>query len=397
MNRRIFPLLIALSLLILVQLACNRPTEDTTPTQSSLNLIETSAAETVNARLTEMAGPVQATPTSGGLIIPTATVSAGELPTATQGITSLPPATQTNAPPPPTATRIPPTATPVPCNLAQFIKDVTIPDNTELQPGQDFTKTWQLKNIGTCAWTTAYDLVFLSGDAMGGSSVDLPERVDPGQTVNLSVDLVAPTSTGTYKGNWMLRDQNGRFGLGAGASTPFWVQIKVVQAANQGIIYNFATNYCAADWSSGDGDLDCPGKSSDDEGFVIRLEEPDMEHRQENEPGIWTRPERTNDGYIRAIFPAIRIRDNDRFRADIGCLDDSENCDVLFELAYRIGGASPDQLGQWHEVYDDAVTRIDLDLSGLDGYDVEFILTVRSNGSPSDDDAFWLMPQIYRP
>ena len=389
MNRRFYPLMFALSILILVQLACNRPTADATPTQSSLNLIETSAAETVTARLTEMAAPGQPTPTGGGLIIPTATPPQGQLPTATQS--------PINTNPPPTATSLPPTATPVPCNLAQFVKDVTIPDNTEMQPGQTFTKTWRLMNIGSCAWTTSYSLVFLSGDAMGGSSIPLPQRVEPGQTVDLSVDLVAPNTAGTYKGNWMLRDTQERFGIGAGGSSPFWVQIKVVQTGDHGVIYNFAVNYCAADWSSGAGDLDCPGKSSDDEGFVIRLDEPDMEHRQENEPGIWTRPERANDGYIRAIFPAIRIQDDDRFRADIGCLDDSENCDVLFELAYRIGGATPDQLGQWRELYDGEVTRIDIDLSGLDDYDVEFILTVRANGSPSDDDAFWLMPQIYRP
>ena len=179
MNRRFYPLLLALCVLILVQLACNRPTTaSTTPTESSLHIIETSAAETVSARMTEISAPVQATPTGGALIIPTATTSPVQLPTATlqPAATNAPAPTNTN--PPPTATRIPPTSTPVPCNQAQFVKDVTIPDNTELGPGQSFTKTWRLKNIGTCAWTTGYDLVFLSGDAMGGSSVDLPQRVE---------------------------------------------------------------------------------------------------------------------------------------------------------------------------------------------------------------------------
>ncbi|HWQ83756.1 MAG TPA: NBR1-Ig-like domain-containing protein, partial [Anaerolineales bacterium] len=288
-------------------------------------------------------------------------------------------------------------STPIPCNQAEFVRDVTIPDNTELQPGQSFTKTWRLRNIGSCAWTTGYSLVFLSGDAMGGASADMPQRVEPGSSIDLSVNLIAPNTAGTYKGNWMLRDRDGRFGIGTGASNPFWVQIKVVQTATSGIVYNFASNYCSADWTSGAGDLDCPGDDSDDEGFVIRLTEPDMEHRQENEPGIWTRPEETNDGYIRGIFPAFRILDDDRFRADIGCLDGSEDCDVIFELSYRIGGGGLDRLGEWHEVDDNAVTRIDIDLSGLAGRDVEFVLTVRSNGSPADDDAFWLMPQIYRP
>ena len=397
MNRRYFPLLLAFLALFLAQMACNRPSAETTPTQSSINLIETSAAETVTARLTEMAGPVQATPTGGSLIIPSATLPPAQAPTATQAAATNPPAPTSTNPPAPTATRVPPTPTPIPCNAAQFVKDVTIPDNTELGPGQAFTKTWRLKNVGSCDWTTGYSLVFLSGDAMGGTSADFTERVEPGETVDLSINLTAPNNAGTYKGNWMLRDRDGRFGIGAGASNPFWVQIKVVQAASQGIVYNFATNYCSADWTSGAGDLDCPGKTTDDEGFVIRLDEPDMEHRQENEPGIWTFPEDTNDGYIRGIFPAFRIKDDDRFRADIGCLDDSDDCDVVFELAYRISGGSLDQLGTWHEVSDGEVTRINLDISGLAGHDVEFVLTVRANGSPSEDDAFWLMPQIYRP
>ena len=126
-----------------------------------------------------------------------------------------------------------------------------------------------------------------------------------GATVDLSVNLIAPGNSGTYKGNWMLRDQDGRFGIGAGASSPFWVQIKVVQSAGRGIVYNFATNYCAADWTSGAGDLDCPGKSGDDEGFVIRLDEPDMEHRQENEPGIWTRPRRNQRWLYPGSLPGI--------------------------------------------------------------------------------------------
>ncbi len=392
MNRRLFPFLIALTMLVLVQLACNRPGPGT-PTQSSLNIIETSAAETVTARLTEVAAPVQPTATSQGSI-PTGVTPLPQAATATQMPTGLPAPTNTNLAP--TATRIPPTPTPIPCLQAQFVNDVTIPDNTELQPGQSFTKTWRLKNIGSCAWTTAYSLVFLDGDAMGGSSVPLPKNVQPGENVDVSVNLVAPTTVGTYKGNWMLRNADGRFGIGVNADKPFWVQIKVVQATS-GIVYNFATNYCQADWSSGDGDLDCPGNSSDDEGFVIRLDEPDMEHRQENEPGIWMHPESINDGYVRGIFPAFRMQDDDRFRADIGCLDDSDNCDVIFELAYRIGGGAPDKIGEWRELSDNAITRIDMDLSGLAGHDVEFILTVRANGSPTDDDAFWLMPQIYRP
>ena len=65
---------------------------------------------------------------------------------------------------------------------AQFVADVTVPDGTRYDPGATFTKTWRLKNIGTCTWTTSYTLVFDSGDADGchGFGGNFPSSVPPG-------------------------------------------------------------------------------------------------------------------------------------------------------------------------------------------------------------------------
>jgi hypothetical protein len=69
----------------------------------------------------------------------------------------------------------------VACDQAQFVADVTIPDGTSLAPGATFLKTWRLKNIGTCTWTTSYSAVFSSGDQMGAPAViNLPASVAPG-------------------------------------------------------------------------------------------------------------------------------------------------------------------------------------------------------------------------
>jgi hypothetical protein len=157
------------------------------------------------------------------------------------------PAMATNTPNPtstplPTATLYPtytsiPTYTPVPCNQAGFVSDVTIPDNTTMTPGQSFTKTWRIRNNGSCTWSTSYKVVFDSGDAMNGpASFALPGSVAPGQTIDISVNLTAPTTPNTtskpnYKGNWKLKDQNGViFGLGGGNSA-FYVQIVVSSAS----------------------------------------------------------------------------------------------------------------------------------------------------------------------
>ena len=117
----------------------------------------------------------------------------------------------------------------VPCNRATFIADITVADNTNFAQGANFTKTWRLRNDGTCTWSTAYSLVFDHSDALGGAaSVSLPTSVAPGSTVDVSVNLVAPSANGIYQGFWKLQDaSSNRFGIGFDASVAFWVKISV--------------------------------------------------------------------------------------------------------------------------------------------------------------------------
>jgi hypothetical protein len=99
-----------------------------------------------------------------------------------------------------------------------------------MQPGQTFTKVWRLRNSGTCTWTKDYRIAVFSGEPMGApDKVPLPNKIEPGQSVDVTVDLVAPGTAGTYQGNWKLQNASGVwFGIGPGGSSPFWVRIKVV-------------------------------------------------------------------------------------------------------------------------------------------------------------------------
>lgn len=134
----------------------------------------------------------------------------------------------------PTSTNLPApeiTAQPgTPCNRAEFVNDVTVPDGTVFLPGDTFVKTWRLRNSGSCTWTTDYVVVFDTGDAMGGPAT-FPistASVPPGAEVDLSINLTAPESPGTYRGNWKLRNPAGEvFGTGSQGDAPFWVEIKV--------------------------------------------------------------------------------------------------------------------------------------------------------------------------
>ena len=121
---------------------------------------------------------------------------------------------------------------------ATFLGDVTIPDNTAVAPGAGFTKTWRLRNDGTCAWGYAgfalHRLVFVGGDQLGTlNSVELPfPELRYGGTVDISVPMVASLNPGTYRSNWRLQVDNGpQVGVGPNGDTPLYAQIVVPGAA----------------------------------------------------------------------------------------------------------------------------------------------------------------------
>jgi hypothetical protein len=202
---------------VLVLAGCNMP-ESGASLSPTMNV--TQAYQTVEARLTAgvaLTPSFTAQPEGGDLEPPSDT------PTATL------------TPGPATATSGAPTSTSPPsqkCDQAAPANpiDVTIPDDTQMQPGQSFTKIWRLQNQGTCTWTNQYAAVFFSGERMEAPPVvSLAGEVSPGQTVDISIDMVAPEEPGTYQGNWKLRNaSNVLFGIGPNGSAPFWVRIVVV-------------------------------------------------------------------------------------------------------------------------------------------------------------------------
>jgi hypothetical protein len=93
---------------------------------------------------------------------------------------------------------------------AWYIEDVTIPDKTVMQPSQTFKKVWRVRNSGTTSWDGGYRLAFAKDDQMQGpNEVALPSvPVQPGQTTNAKVNLVAPKSAGIHRSTWQFKNRN---------------------------------------------------------------------------------------------------------------------------------------------------------------------------------------------
>ena len=169
--------------------------------------------------------PATATPTGQAQLetvyaaITLTTTAQGALPTATPtpsptasftpqpAATLLPTFTPSQTSPTPTSTLVANTV--AGCDNAVYVSDVTIPDGTIFAPSAAFTKTWRMRNAGTCTWNTSYALTFISGETMGGSTTALTASANPGSDLDVSVKLVAPATAGRYTGYWRLRNASG--------------------------------------------------------------------------------------------------------------------------------------------------------------------------------------------
>ena len=206
-NRRIGARGLILSVCVVVSLsACGTKAADTAPT-AGVEEIFTAAYETFQAQQATELAMTPPTPLASPTLFPTlsppvpvSTISFGTPTLSTGGGAG--------------------------CNGATYVKDVTIPDNTVIDPGAKFNKTWQLLNSGTCAWSTSYRLAFNSGDQMSGATTNMTNSVPSGSVVDITVPMVAPSDAATYKGNWQMQNDQG---------SPFvniiYVQIKVGTAA----------------------------------------------------------------------------------------------------------------------------------------------------------------------
>jgi ABC-type amino acid transport substrate-binding protein len=153
---------------------------------------------------------------------------------------------------PVTATPVPPVPTvaaPVCVDGMKFVSDVTFADNNMksppfVAPGEGFVKVWRVQNTGTCTWTPNYRLVYAYGNVsaaqMSGQPLNIPTNVASGQSIDLSVTLVAPQEPLTYQGFWQIENASGgRFGQ------TIWVAISTLADQDNPVATGQPSgNYC---------------------------------------------------------------------------------------------------------------------------------------------------------
>jgi len=184
-------LIVTAFLFMMLVAACgsaNTPEQEPTPDVAA---IRTSAASTVISQFTLTAAAFTVTPS-----LPTETSA----PEVTSTATGQPLAQVTNA----LGTTV------ALCDSLSFVADVNVPDDTSMSPGQDFVKTWKVKNSGSCPWGAGYKLVYAGyADDMSGQFQPLSGVIQPGQEVEVSVQFKAPDAADQYLSAWQMSNPSG--------------------------------------------------------------------------------------------------------------------------------------------------------------------------------------------
>lgn len=94
----------------------------------------------------------------------------------------------------------------------RFVTDVTIPDNSVLQVGHQMRKVWRVRNTGMTTWGDGYTLRHVRNANYatdGVTEIPLPPA-QPGQTVDVGLDITAPSAPGEHKTSWRPFNSQGR-------------------------------------------------------------------------------------------------------------------------------------------------------------------------------------------
>lgn len=178
------------SILTVLLAACGGSPTPAEPTPD-IAAVRTSAASTVESRYTLTAAAF--TPTSQPIPSETATPEPEDTTTATSAVVAV-------------VTNVEGTQVEL-CDSLTYVADVTVPDGTVMSPGQDFVKTWRVRNTGACPWGAGYVLVYADyTDEMSGQFIALTEVVQPGQEVEVSVQFTAPNEVGEYLSAWTMQN-----------------------------------------------------------------------------------------------------------------------------------------------------------------------------------------------
>jgi hypothetical protein len=234
---------------------------------------------------------------------------------------------------------------------------------------------------------------------MGGTPQTVG-TVSPGQDAQVSVNFTAPTTPGSYRSYWRIRNSSGVLipVLGGTQGRSFFVDIKVVSSSSGFDLHTRATD---ANWNSGAGNFSFGGPDTDSRGFAMYRNNQRLEDGSSPGKVLETHPQWVDDGVITGLYPAYTVVSGEHFTAKIGFLAQSDGAcgagNAKFQLNYKDSSGVIRSLNEWTDTCDGTLKDVDVNLSSLAGKTVQFVLAVLANGTAGQDWAVWVSPQVKIP
>ena len=370
------------TIIFLLLVGCDAiPTHPVAPT---LN-VQLAVASTAAVELTRDAADkgAQATPTATTepVVQKEATPTAQMMPTPTQ-----------------------PENTPGPKDIGLLLGMVSMGEGSQLFSGEVFHVTWRIRNIGETVWNDQYSLVHVKGNNFGqAEKIPFAFEALPGDIVDVTLVMTAPTERGMYLGEWLLAAPDGSlFGMELDGSETLPVSVEVTGnplTSPFRQIFRMYVDYSTAEWRDQNG----PALVNVDgniglHGYVTRENDPTFEGGlQEDEPTIVMMPPRGEGGYIAGKFPAFVSETSDYLVTRVGCLEPHKFCDATLKVLVQVEGEDEvEVLWESDKEYTGEWLLIRRNLTRYAGKAVHFIFVVESKGNNVDDVIGWFVPAIYR-
>ena len=272
-----------------------------------------------------------------------------------------------------------------------YVSDMTIPDGMTITPYTNFTKTWYITNSGDCVWNSNYKIVYQSGNEVGRSKsfplLKSGNYIQPGESVTVSADLVAPDVVGrTFTTYWAVENDRGeRFGAGDAKNVYLSSSFRVDNSFD--LIQNFGSITCSDQY----GYFTCGNSSlSSGRGVVYYDESPTFESRRNQGKAaiVAGPPSGDKDGLVRFEFGPLRFPRGSHFYTNFCCRPDTPHCDAQVRLYIREPGYGETLVQEAREWNDGLMGEWKFKLDDVGIFDQEFyyILEVQTNGGADAED-----------
>jgi len=294
---------------------------------------------------------------------------------------------------------------------------VTLPDFIKVTAGEQLTKTWRIKNIGGCAWNTNYQLVYNNGARVSVASINpFTNDVLPNETVEISIPVTIPETTGNIQTYWyLISDTNQIVNTNSSGKPYLWLKVDVQPASsqtsnltatpqpfitpealtlNQGV-FDLYNNACSAVWLSNNNPIPCPEFETNPVGEVQLVKNQAFENGEITSSALlFALPESQTEIVITGTYPQFVVQNGDKFTFRTGCLQNTPQCSTLVFFYYINESGEREILWGVSEKQDGITSNVEIDLSFLQGQKINIQIEVSSLGESKDDSILISSPVI---